>query len=71
MVTNLLFDYAAIKTLMNGIIRRWNRRLMLDSVVDCCLPTLSRKGCISDYEVGMGIVPESRLARHFRDIPGG
>jgi len=27
MVTNLIM--AAIKTLMNGIIRRWNRRLML------------------------------------------
>lgn len=29
MVTNLLFDYGGDKDLMNGIIRRWNRRLML------------------------------------------
>ncbi len=35
------------------------------------LPALpGESGTVVTNEVGMGIVPENRLARHFRDIAG-
>lgn len=71
MVTNLLFeyggdkdpdewDYMALELAINDEIQS----LIAASL--CC----PAKVVVVTNEVGMGIVPENRLARHFRDIAG-
>lgn len=71
MVTNLLFamggdtdpdnwDYAAMEQAIEDEIR---------VLIDACQRCPAQVVLVTN-EVGMGIVPESRLARHFRDIAG-
>lgn len=71
MVTNLLFeyggdkdpdewDYMALELAINDEIQ------LLIAACLCC----PAKVVVVTNEVGMGIVPENRLARHFRDIAG-
>ena len=71
MVTNLLFDYGgdkdpegwdyvAMEQAINGEIQ-----LLIAACQRC-----PAKVVLVTNEVGMGIVPENRLARHFRDIAG-
>ncbi|WP_248638296.1 bifunctional adenosylcobinamide kinase/adenosylcobinamide-phosphate guanylyltransferase [Citrobacter koseri] len=71
MVTNLLFamggdtdpdnwDYAAMEQAIEGEIR---------TLIDACQRCPAQVVLVTN-EVGMGIVPENRLARHFRDIAG-
>lgn len=71
MVTNLLFarggdsdpdgwDYAALET---------DVQREIDALIAACQRCLSPVVLVTN-EVGMGIVPENRLARHFRDIAG-
>lgn len=71
LISNLLFDfvgdtpeegwdYAAIEGHIDTQIER-----LLAACVACPCPVV-----IVTNEVGMGIVPENRLARHFRDIAG-
>ncbi|HBK3299417.1 bifunctional adenosylcobinamide kinase/adenosylcobinamide-phosphate guanylyltransferase [Citrobacter koseri] len=71
MVTNLLFamggdtnpdnwDYAAMEQAIEDEIR---------TLIDACQHCPAQVVLVTN-EVGMGIVPENRLARHFRDIAG-
>ncbi|WP_410736517.1 bifunctional adenosylcobinamide kinase/adenosylcobinamide-phosphate guanylyltransferase [Citrobacter koseri] len=71
MVTNLLFamggdtdpdnwDYAAMEQAIEDEIR---------VLIDACQRCPAQVVLVTN-EVGMGIVPENRLARHFRDIAG-
>ena len=71
MVTNLLFamggdtdpdnwDYAAMEQAIEDEIR---------ALIDACQRCPAQVVLVTN-EVGMGIVPENRLARHFRDIAG-
>lgn len=71
MVTNLLFamggdtdpdnwDYAAMEQAIEDEIR---------ALIDACRRCPAQVVLVTN-EVGMGIVPENRLARHFRDIAG-
>ena len=71
MVTNLLFamggdtdpdnwDYAAMELAIEDEIR---------TLIDACQRCPAQVVLVTN-EVGMGIVPENRLARHFRDIAG-
>lgn len=71
MVTNLLFafggetdpdgwDYAALEKAIDAEIR---------TLILAC-QNCPAKVVLVTNEVGMGIVPENRLARHFRDIAG-
>lgn len=71
MVTNLLFamggdtdpdnwDYAAMEQAIEDEIR---------TLIDACQRCPAQVVLVTN-EVGMGIVPENRLARHFRDIAG-
>lgn len=71
MVTNLLFalggdsapdgwDYAAMERAIDAEI---------DVLIAACQRCPARVVLVTN-EVGMGIVPENRLARHFRDIAG-
>ncbi|MEH5098121.1 MULTISPECIES: bifunctional adenosylcobinamide kinase/adenosylcobinamide-phosphate guanylyltransferase [Atlantibacter] len=71
LISNLLFDfvgdtpeaqwdYAAIEAHIDAHITR-----LLAACATCPSPVI-----LVTNEVGMGIVPENRLARHFRDIAG-
>jgi adenosylcobinamide kinase/adenosylcobinamide-phosphate guanylyltransferase len=71
MVTNLLFaqggdsdpdgwDYALLEARVQEEIER-----LIAACARCPAPIV-----LVTNEVGMGIVPENRLARHFRDIAG-
>lgn len=71
LISNLLFDlvgdtpesswdYAAIEAHIEAHIDR-----LLTACATCPSPVI-----LVTNEVGMGIVPENRLARHFRDIAG-
>ncbi|EPR1454576.1 bifunctional adenosylcobinamide kinase/adenosylcobinamide-phosphate guanylyltransferase [Citrobacter koseri] len=71
MVTNLLFamggdtdpdnwDYATMEQAIEDEIR---------ALIDACQRCPAQVVLVTN-EVGMGIVPENRLARHFRDIAG-
>lgn len=71
LVTNLLFasgagddpdnwDYAALEALVQNEI---------EALIAACAACPSPVVLVTN-EVGMGIVPENRLARHFRDIAG-
>lgn len=71
MVTNLLFafggdsdpdnwDYAALETAIEAEIQ---------TLIAACQRCPAKVVLVTN-EVGMGIVPENRLARHFRDIAG-
>lgn len=71
MVTNLLFafggesdpecwDYAALEVEIDTEIR---------ALIAACQRSPAKVVLVTN-EVGMGIVPENRLARHFRDIAG-
>ncbi|EPJ7086089.1 bifunctional adenosylcobinamide kinase/adenosylcobinamide-phosphate guanylyltransferase [Citrobacter amalonaticus] len=71
MVTNLLFafggdgdpdswDYAALETAVEAEVQ---------ALIAACQRCPARVVLVTN-EVGMGIVPENRLARHFRDIAG-
>ncbi|MGC6744803.1 bifunctional adenosylcobinamide kinase/adenosylcobinamide-phosphate guanylyltransferase [Escherichia coli] len=71
MVTNLLFDYGGDKDP-----DEWDYQAM-EQAINAEIQSLiaARQRCpakvvLVTNEVGMGIVPESRLARHFRDIAG-
>ena len=71
MVTNLLFDYGGDKDP-----DEWNYQAMeqainaeIQSLIAACQRCPAKVVLVTN-EVGMGIVPESRLARHFRDIAG-
>ncbi|KEA50643.1 MULTISPECIES: bifunctional adenosylcobinamide kinase/adenosylcobinamide-phosphate guanylyltransferase [Mangrovibacter] len=71
LVTNLMFDeggeqdpetwnYAAIEAAVHQ---------QIDQLIAACAACPSPVFLVTN-EVGMGIVPENRLARHFRDIAG-
>lgn len=71
LITNILFsagkeaeierwDFAALEVEVNAEI---------DALIDACRRCPSPVVLVTN-EVGMGIVPENRLARHFRDIAG-
>ncbi|CBG88853.1 bifunctional adenosylcobinamide kinase/adenosylcobinamide-phosphate guanylyltransferase [Citrobacter rodentium] len=71
MVTNLLFafgddsdpecwDYAALEAAVDAEI---------GALIAACQRSAAKVVLVTN-EVGMGIVPENRLARHFRDIAG-
>ena len=71
MVTNMLFaqggeispddwDYAAMERMIDDEIH---------SLIVACQRCPAKVVLVTN-EVGMGIVPENRLARHFRDIAG-
>ncbi|EPV0529345.1 bifunctional adenosylcobinamide kinase/adenosylcobinamide-phosphate guanylyltransferase [Escherichia coli] len=71
MVTNLLFDYGGDKDP-----DEWDYQAMeqainaeIQSLIAACQRCPAKVVLVTN-EVGMGIVPESRLARHFRDIAG-
>ena len=71
MVTNLLFDYGGEKDP-----DEWDYQAMeqainaeIQSLIAACQRCPAKVVLVTN-EVGMGIVPESRLARHFRDIAG-
>ncbi|HAN9561344.1 TPA: bifunctional adenosylcobinamide kinase/adenosylcobinamide-phosphate guanylyltransferase [Escherichia coli] len=71
MVTNLLFDYGGDKDP-----DEWNYQAMeqainaeIQSLIAACQRCPAKVVLVTN-EVGMGIVPESRLARHFCDIAG-
>lgn len=71
MVTNLLFDYGGDKDP-----DEWDYQAMeqainaeIQSLIAC--QRYPAKVVLVTNEVGMGIVPESRLARHFVILPGG
>lgn len=71
MVTNLLFDYGGDKDP-----DEWDYHAMeqainaeIQSLIAACQRCPAKVVLVTN-EVGMGIVPESRLARHFRDIAG-
>ncbi|HAL6497558.1 TPA: bifunctional adenosylcobinamide kinase/adenosylcobinamide-phosphate guanylyltransferase [Escherichia coli] len=71
MVTNLLFDYGGDKDP-----DEWDYQAMeqainaeIQSLIAACQRCPAKIVLVTN-EVGMGIVPESRLARHFRDIAG-
>ncbi|EPX7981222.1 bifunctional adenosylcobinamide kinase/adenosylcobinamide-phosphate guanylyltransferase, partial [Escherichia coli] len=70
-VTNLLFDYGGDKDP-----DEWDYQAMeqvinaeIQSLIAACQRCPAKVVLVTN-EVGMGIVPESRLARHFRDIAG-
>lgn len=71
LITNILFasgneeeierwDFAALESMVNREI---------DALIAACRQCPSPVVLVTN-EVGMGIVPENRLARHFRDIAG-
>jgi adenosylcobinamide kinase/adenosylcobinamide-phosphate guanylyltransferase len=71
LVTNLMFDeggeqdpetwnYAAIEAAVHQ---------QIDQLIAACAACPAPIFLVTN-EVGMGIVPENRLARHFRDIAG-
>ena len=71
MVTNLLIDYGGDKDP-----DEWDYQAMeqainaeIQSLIAACQRCPAKVVLVTN-EVGMGIVPESRLARHFRDIAG-
>ncbi|EIW5483576.1 bifunctional adenosylcobinamide kinase/adenosylcobinamide-phosphate guanylyltransferase [Escherichia coli] len=71
MVTNLLFDYGGDKDP-----DEWDYQAMeqainaeIQSLIAACQRCPAKVVLVTN-EVGMGIVPESRLARYFRDIAG-
>lgn len=71
MVTNLLFEYGGDKDP-----EKWDYDVMeqaingeIQSLIAACQRCTAKVVLVTN-EVGMGIVPENRLARHFRDIAG-
>ena len=54
------WDFAALESMVNREI---------DALIAACRQCPSPVVLVTN-EVGMGIVPENRLARHFRDIAG-
>ncbi|RZM88854.1 MULTISPECIES: bifunctional adenosylcobinamide kinase/adenosylcobinamide-phosphate guanylyltransferase [unclassified Escherichia] len=71
MVTNLLFEYGGDKDP-----EKWDYNAMeqaingeIQSLIAACQCSTAKVVLVTN-EVGMGIVPENRLARHFRDIAG-
>ncbi|TGB74659.1 bifunctional adenosylcobinamide kinase/adenosylcobinamide-phosphate guanylyltransferase [Escherichia sp. E3659] len=71
MVTNLLFEYGG-----NKDPEKWDYDAMeqaingeIQSLIAACQRCTAKVVLVTN-EVGMGIVPENRLARHFRDIAG-
>ncbi|PHM31070.1 bifunctional adenosylcobinamide kinase/adenosylcobinamide-phosphate guanylyltransferase [Xenorhabdus innexi] len=71
LITNLLFDKAEGAspdeldfTLLEVFIHQQIEDL-IDACLNCPMPV-----CLVTNEIGMGIVPENRLARHFIDIAG-
>ncbi len=71
MLSNLLFDYAANKPIETLCFATLEKKVnwQLDQLLTAC-HTSQCHVIIVTNELGLGIVPENRLARHFRDIAG-
>lgn len=73
MTTNLMFDDQSFD--INTVNEEQKHRmqdLILNQVSALCtwLKLNNKSGILVTNEVGMGIVPENRLARYFRDVAG-
>ncbi|MEC5317814.1 bifunctional adenosylcobinamide kinase/adenosylcobinamide-phosphate guanylyltransferase [Brenneria populi subsp. brevivirga] len=71
LIANLLFEQAGDTPAermdfpaIEAVIQR-----QIDALIDACLRSAAPIYLVTN-ELGMGIVPENRLARHFRDIAG-
>lgn len=71
MIANLLFDQAgdAPAEQMDFPAIEAAIQQQIDELIAACLRSASPVYLVTN-ELGMGIVPENRLARHFRDIAG-
>lgn len=71
MLTNLLFDQAGTTSAeqMDFIALEAALARQVDSLLIACANSACEVVIVTN-ELGLGIVPENRLARHFRDIAG-
>ncbi|WP_409306206.1 bifunctional adenosylcobinamide kinase/adenosylcobinamide-phosphate guanylyltransferase [Pectobacterium sp. B1J-3] len=71
MIANLLFEQAGdtLPEQMDFVAIEADIQQQIEALITACKPRLSPIYLVTN-ELGMGIVPENRLARHFRDIAG-